>query len=232
MSIKGLYKTSLIDFPGRIGPVFFTGGCNLRCKFCHNPDLALDSNDLEVIPLDEAVAFMEKRSKLIDGITITGGEPTLFKELPTLLSEAKKLNLDVKLDSNGFFPEKIKELIDLNLVDYFAIDIKTSPKKYPELTQRDVQFSTLLSTINLLKDSNIDFEVRTTCIPEYVEMEDFKEIVNEIKFVKKYYLQQFVNSVSLIDHEWEKVEPYPIEKLIEFKEFLSDYTSICEIRGI
>ncbi len=175
MCIKGLDKVSLIDYPGKIGPVLFLGGCNLRCRYCQNPDLALDSKELPEISEIEILEFLKKRASLIDGVTISGGEPTLSKNLIPLLKKIKEFELNIKLDSNGFFPELIGKCIDAELVDYVAIDVKTSPGKYNELTGRDVDFSKIVDTFNILKNSSIVYEARTVCIPDYVTAKDLHE---------------------------------------------------------
>ncbi len=232
MNIKGLYKTSLIDFPGRISSVIFTGGCNMKCGYCHNPDLAKNSSSLEVIPEKEILSFLKKRKGILDGVTITGGEPTLNKGLIPFLKKIKSLGLDIKLDSNALKPEVINEAIQQNLVDYVAIDIKTSPEKYNDLTKTEVNFSKITETIEILNNNNIDYEVRTTCIPEFVTLEDFKSIKNSIPKVKNYFLQQFVSTVDLLDKEMQGVETYYARELEVFKDFVSSFTEKCEIRGI
>ena len=138
MNIRGIYKTSLLDFPGRICTVLFSGGCNLRCGFCHNPDLARNSSELPHYSNEEALSFIAKRKKLIDGVTLSGGEPTLAAGLELICGEIQSMGLEVKLDTNGFNPRVLASLLDQKLVDFVAIDIKTSPQKYPRVTGADV----------------------------------------------------------------------------------------------
>jgi len=232
MNIRGLYKTSLIDFPGRISAVLFTGGCNLRCRNCHNPKLAENSRDLDLFGNSEILDVLNSRKNLIDGVTITGGEPTLSKNLLPFIERVKNLPLQVKLDSNGLRPDVIRQLTGRGLLDYVAIDIKTSPQKYNDLTRNTVDFSTILRTINILKESGTDFELRTTCIPGYVTLDDLRIIKDLVGAVEKYFLQQFISSSSLIDESMEHIQPYPVKVLQEFRDFICTFSNQCEIRGI
>jgi pyruvate formate lyase activating enzyme len=231
MNIKGIHKTSLIDFPGKISSVIFTGGCNLRCGYCHNPDLICNSCDLESYSNQEAISMMEQRKNLIDGISITGGEPTISKNIESFIRSIKKLSLPVKLDTNGLNPMVVKKLIDQKLVDYIAIDVKTSPEKYEFLTGMNVNFNDIVKTIDIVRDSDIEYELRTTCMPYYVTLNDFISIRNAVGSVKKYYLQQFVNRKTL-DKSFSDVVPYPKEMLCYFKLFIESFADVCEIRGI
>jgi len=232
MNIKGLYKTSLVDYPEKITSTIFLGGCNLRCGYCHNPDLALNSSALEMIEEDEVLAFLKNRKGLIDGVTISGGEPTIEKGLIPFLEKIKSLKLLVKIDTNGFLPHIISECIEKQLVDYVAVDIKTSPEKYPLLTGTSLQFDAILSTIDILRDSALDHEIRTTCVPDFVTVDDIKKIGESIGAVKKYYLQQFVNRNNLLDSKIKILTPYSIGYLYELKNEADKFSSFCSIRGI
>ncbi len=232
MNVRGIYKTSLIDYPGKICTVLFAGGCNLKCRYCHNPDIVLNRDDLEKISNDEIFVFLKKRSSLIDGVTISGGEPTLSHDLINFIERIKKLSLDVKLDSNGLKPRIIKSLAQNRIIDYAAIDIKTSPSKYFSLTRTSIDFSKIIETVSILKEYKIEYEIRTTCIPYYVTIDDFKDIKKALNRVKRYYLQQFSSSVPLLDRSLENTEPYPVEVLLEFSEFVKSFSDICEVRGI
>lgn len=231
MNIKGIHKTSLIDYPGKISSVIFTGGCNLRCGYCHNPDLACNSCNLQSYSNDDALSFIQKRRKLIDGITISGGEPTLARNIDRFILSVKSLSLSVKIDTNGLNPGVIRRLIDHGLVDYVAVDIKTSPEKYPFLTGKPVDFQRIVETVNIVRDSGIEHEMRTTCIPDYVTLQDFAGIKRAIGQVDRYYLQQFVNTVTL-DESFNHYTPYPAATLYEFKKYIETFARICEIRGL
>ncbi|MBN2041020.1 MAG: anaerobic ribonucleoside-triphosphate reductase activating protein [Spirochaetes bacterium] len=244
MNIKGLQKTSLVDFPGRLSSVLFLGGCNLRCRYCYNPDLIPRSNhpaesnreDItsdfsENYSADYILRFLKKRSKFIDGVVITGGEPTLSSSLDSFLREIRKIPLHIKLDSNGSNPDVIGRLLSEGLIDYAAIDVKTSRAKYNSLTRVNFNFDLLKNSITLLKKSGIDYELRTTCVPEFVTLNDFEKIKAEISHVKKYCLQQFINTKTF-DPSVQDYTPYPVSTLNEFAVFIKSFADICEIRGI
>jgi len=232
MNIRGLFKTSLVDYPGKISSVIFIGGCNLRCGYCHNPELALNNPALEMIDDAEVLAYLKKRKGLIDGITISGGEPAMDRGLIPFLGSIKSLGLSVKLDTNGFFPRVVSECIEKGLIDYAAVDVKTSPEKYPTLTARDVNFTDVLSTLTILKGSSIDYEIRTTCVPGYVTVEDIKKIGKSAGRVKHYYLQQFVNTNTLLDSGIKMLSPYPASYLYKLKTEAEKFSDFCAIRGI
>lgn len=232
MNIRGIYKTSLIDYPGKISAVLFTGGCNLRCRYCHNPDLAGNWQEMAHSSNEDTIDLLRKRKNIIDGVTISGGEPTLSKNLFSFVEKVKELQLAVKLDSNGLQPEVLKNLISRNLIDYAAIDIKTSPEKYRIMTNSDVDFSRIAESITILRSSGVDYEVRTTCVPVYVTMGDLASIRDTIGRVKNYFLQQFQREARLLDRSWEVIEPYPAETLRQFRDFVLSFADRCEIRGL
>ncbi len=232
MNIRGLFKTSLIDYPGKICSVIFTGGCNLRCGYCHNPELAMNSSDLEKFEDEEIFSFIEKRKGLIDGITVTGGEPAIDSGLIPFLERVNSMGLHVKLDTNGFLPHVISECIEKGLVDYVAVDVKTSPEKYPLLTGRDFSFNEIVTTLDILKKSLIDYEIRTTCVPGFVTVNDIIKIGESTGRVKKYYLQQFVNINTLLDDRLKQLKPYTSEYLNLLKNETEKFTDFCFIRGI
>lgn len=232
MNIRGIYKTTLIDYPGKISAAIFTGGCNLKCRYCHNPGLVLGDDSECQFSEEEVLALLIKRKHLIEGLTISGGEPTLQKDLDLFIEKVKSIPLAVKLDTNGCAPDVLDNLISRGLLDYVAIDIKTSPYKYNELTGREIDFPQIRRSIDILRNSGIDYEVRTTCIPGYVTMDDFRAIKESVGHVKKYALQQFVNENCLIDARLQEISPYPVKVLLEFKQFVETFTDYCEIRGI
>ncbi len=230
MNIKGIHKTSLIDYPGKICSIFFSGGCNMRCRYCHNPELVKARDEHPVVENDDAITFVEKRRGLLDGIAISGGEPTLSKNLIPFLRSLRKTGVSIKLDTNGLRPHVIEIALEENLVDYIALDIKTSPEKYGDLTGRDDAFPYILQTLRAIQNSGIDYEIRTTCIPSYVEFDDIKKIAREIVFVKRYYLQQFVPGKTL-DVSLSKITPFSRKVLEGYRDFLLGYAEVCAIRG-
>lgn len=231
MNIKGVHKTSLIDYPGKISSVFFTGGCNLRCKYCHNPELACNSCALSVLSDEDALSFAHDRRGLVDGVTISGGEPTLSPNLLSFVRSLKNMSFSVKLDTNGLNPEVVAGLLDEHLIDYFAVDVKTSPEKYPFLTSMPVDFSRIKETISMIKDSGVEYELRTTCIPYFVTLEDFARIKREVGTVRNYYLQQFVNDTTL-DESLQDCLPYTVDMLEYFRDYVSTFADYAAIRGI
>jgi len=231
VNIKGIHKTSLIDFPGSISAIIFSGGCNLRCRYCHNPDLACNSCGLQGYSNDEALSFIMSRIHLIDAVVLSGGEPTLSPRIKDFTRTLKDLGLKVKLDTNGFNPDIVKNLVGEGLLDYIAMDIKTSPEKYHLLTGNDSPFDTIIDTLDILRHSGVLYELRTTCIPEYVTMDDLFAIRDKVEHVDAYFLQQFVNTTTL-DAAFHTIQPYPPETLISFRQFVSTFADTCEVRGI
>lgn len=231
MKIQGLQKTSLIDYPGKISAVIFTGGCNLKCRYCYNYDLVMNHDKMETYSEEYVFSFLEKRKNILDGVTVTGGEPTLRKALPEFLAKIKELGYNVKLDSNGFKPEVIANIAENKLADYFAIDVKTSPSKYNKLTQVEVDTSKISNTIQILKDTSSEFEIRTTAVPGYLSLEDIEEIKDLTGNVPRYFLQQYVNE-NTIDSDFEGIYAFSKEELYSFIEKISTFANKAEIRGL
>jgi pyruvate formate lyase activating enzyme len=176
--------------------------------------------------------FLPKRKKLIDGVTVSGGEPTLDKDLPHFCRSVKEMGLLVKLDTNGTNPRVVEDVIDKGLVDYVAVDIKTSPSKYPSMTQTDISFDLVKETVDILKSKDTEYELRTTCVPEYVTPEDLKEIGSVLGQVSAYYLQQFVSENEMIDDTLRRTQPYPVSVLHSYRDIVSGFADKVEIRGI
>jgi len=167
MKIVGVQKTTLVDYPGKIATTFFTLGCNMRCPYCHNKQIAFDFIAKEVIPIEEIFNILDTRRNFIDGIVITGGEPTLQSGLFDFLKQIKaKYKFFVKLDTNGSFPTVINRLIEENLVDYIALDIKTSFNRYKEYL--GIEGDMIKKTYELIRDSGLDYELRMTCYPDFI----------------------------------------------------------------
>ena len=232
MNVRGIYKSSLVDYPGKIAAVVFNAGCNFRCGFCHNPDIVVNGHALEEVSDDEIISFIDSRRKLIDGVVITGGEPTLSSNLPEFLKKIKECGFYIKLDTNGSSPEVVEDLLSQNLLDYIALDIKTSPKLYSQFTSSDITFETILKTLSHIKKSEIEYELRTTCVPGFIDDEILKEIGELTGRVKAYYLQQFSTSPSLLDNNYKSIEPFRIDYLNDLLEIVKNFSEICSIRGI
>ncbi len=217
MKISGYLGFSLIDYPRKPSFVIFTQGCNFRCPFCHNPEL-ISTRKKGTYSEDFIIEEIDRRRKIIKGIVITGGEPTLQEDLPSFLFKLKRKRYSIKLDTNGSNPKMLIELIKSKLVDYVAMDFKTSPSKYAiaiglseELAPKYV--SKIKESLRILKESNINFEIRTTVVPNIVEKEDIVEIKNIIEDVP-YFLQTFKPEKTL-NHNYRNLAPYPKEYLEE-----------------
>jgi len=230
MKIGGLQKTSLLDYPGEISAIVWTIGCNFRCPFCYNRDIVL--GNVKSISTQELFSFLEKRKGLLDGVVITGGEPLLQDDIFDFCKKLKKMSYLVKIDTNGTFPEKLKELIEKRLIDYVAMDIKAPKNKYGKLTNVKVNIKKIEESIKVLQNSNMDYEFRTTFVPELLIKDDIIEIGKWLKNSKKFYLQQFKPISPMISDKMEYKSPYSDKILIDSLEEIKSYFDICEIRGI
>lgn len=231
IKIKGVQKTSLIDYPGKVCSVIFVSRCNFRCPYCHNAELVLNEVKDDINP-EEILQFLEKKKKWIDGVCITGGEPTLHKGLADFAREVKKRNLLVKIDTNGTNPKLIGELLKEKLVDYIAMDIKASQKRYRDATKAKFDKKAIQKTIDLIMKSGIKHEFRTTVVPGLFDEKEAEEIGKWLKGAKKFCIQQFRNIDRTLDKKFQDVQPYPPKKLKEFKKILSGYINKVEIRGV
>lgn len=229
MVIKGLQKTTLLDFPTKVACTVFTGGCNFRCPFCHNGTLVKDPKQFPTIEISELLAFLDKRKGILDGVCITGGEPLLNKDIAELLREIKARGYAVKLDTNGSFPELLEALIDEGLIDYVAMDIKSSKEKYHLLAGTDKYNEEIEKSVKLLMSGKVDYEFRTTVIRELHELSDFESIGKWIAGAKKYYLQLFKDSGDLLEGGY---SPYTEEDMRAALEIVKKYVPTAELRGI
>ncbi len=217
MKIAGFKKQSLIDYPGNISSVVFTQGCNFRCGFCHNPDLVLPEKYGKTYDNDEILAYLKKYAKMLDAVCITGGEPTMHKDLPLFISKIKDLDLKVKLDSNGTNPKMLKSLIEQNMVDFIAVDIKHQlkfelyNKTVGNRLNKDV-FAKILNSINIIKNSGIDYEFRATVAKGLHKKEDVKTLKEQ--FGKNYKIQNFNPEIVLNKHL--EIEPFSRSEYEEF----------------
>ncbi len=231
MEIKGFTKTSLVDWDGKIASVIFLPFCNFSCGFCHSSELVKNPKKLLNIPESFIFAFLESKKGWIDGVVITGGEPTLHGEKLTKISKKiKKLGFLVKLDSNGTNPELLEKLIKGKLVDYVAMDIKTSKEKYEKATSTKFDIKKINQSVKILLEGKVDYEFRTTVVPGLVGKEDIIKIGEWIKGAKLYALQQFRN-IDVADKKYEKVKPYSKEKIEEFGKLLKGKLKKVKIRA-
>lgn len=197
INIGGLQKLTLLDFPEKISCIIFLQGCNFNCEFCHNQSLIHNEND--ILNEEDIFNFLKSRKNILDGVCISGGEPTIYKDLPTFIKNIKDMGFSVKLDTNGTNPNMIKFLIDNNLIDYIAMDIKNSPSKYNTTSNCHVDFSKIKKSINIILENKINYEFRTTIMMEKHELNDFIEISKLIQGANKYFLQKFKNTPELKD---------------------------------
>ncbi len=199
MRISGLQKLSLLDFPEKLAATVFTGGCNLRCPFCHNAGLVTHLSDAPNIPLDEFFSFLKSRRGKLDGVCITGGEPLLQEGLREFIINIRQLGFDVKLDTNGCFPERLRALIDEGLLDYVAMDVKNTPSRYAETVGvKNFDISPILESIGLLKQGRVPYEFRTTLVKGLHHVEDLPELGKLLSGAEKYFLQNFCDSGDLV----------------------------------
>lgn len=221
MRIVGLMKTTLLDYPGKVASTLFTGGCNFRCPYCHNGDLVLSHNTMDAYSEEEIFKHLNKRKNTLDGVCITGGEPTLQTELPSFIRKVKSLDLLIKLDTNGTNPAMLKSLLEEGLLDYVAMDIKHSKEKYNEVACMDnLNLESVEESVNLLMNSGIEYEFRTTVTRELHKKEDFHNIGNWINGAKAYFLQPYKESEQVINKVF---STYSADEFNEILSILNNY---------
>lgn len=229
MEFGGLEKFTLIDYPGKIACIVFTIGCNFRCGFCHNPEL-VNCNVTERIKEKEILDFLEDRKGMLDGVVITGGEPTMHGErLLNFICKVKALGFLVKLDSNGTNPDILQKAIDEKIVDYIAMDIKASFAKYKEVTMRLDNIDAIKESVKMIMGSGVDYEFRTTVVKSQLSFDDFDVIGEEIRGAKNYYLQKFIPT-KILDENFKNEYTYSDEEFEILKEKMGKYVRMCRVR--
>ncbi len=230
MRISGLQKLTLLDFPNLVACTIFLPGCQFKCPFCQNSSLVTEIINVPEIDENEVLSYLKSRQGILDGVCVTGGEPTLQSDLKEFIQKIKNLGFKVKLDTNGYNPKILKELIDLSLLDYVAMDIKNSIDKYPiTCGVKSLKIENILSSIDILKENKIPYEFRTTVIKEFHEENDFKKIAQLIRGVKTYYLQEYKDSETCIQRGF---HAYSLNEMKEFVRLLEKEGINTEIRGI
>ena len=230
MKLCGLQKTTLLDFPGRVAATICTAGCNFRRPFCHNSDLLGAETQEEYRP-EEILAFLRKRSRILEGVCITGGEPTLQPDLESFICQIRELGLAVKLDTNGYRPEVLKMLCEKGLLDFVAMDIKAGPDNYGRVAGvPGIDMEKINKSIRFLLNGNVAYEVRTTAVKGLNKKEDFREIGPWIKGCGNYYLQNFSESGQVLVPE--TFSSFTKEELLEFAELVRPYVGQTALRGI
>ena len=230
MRICGLNRTTLLDYPGRVACTIFIGGCNYRCPFCQNGGLVMDAANQPVISEEEVLSFLRKRQGILEGVCVTGGEPTLQKDLPGFLEKIRMLGYDVKLDTNGTRPEVVKSLAKEGLITKVAMDIKTAPDQYARLAGiEDPCLKGVMETAGFLLHGDLDYEFRTTVIQELHSEQDFEAIGEWLAGAKEYYLQEFRDSDQVLV---QGLHGCSLETMERYRDILRKTMSEVGIRGI
>ena len=230
MIIRGFNKTTLLDFPGKVASIVFTGGCNFRCGFCQNSALVLNPASQPMIPEEEIFEYIKKRRGILEGICITGGEPTLEPDLPVFMERLRETGMAVKLDTNGYRPEVLKEIIDRRLADMFAMDIKSDREGYARITGlQNFDISKVELSAKLIMESGIDYEFRTTAVRGYFDERVAENISIWLKGAKRYFIQRFEDGDDVLDSGLAAPD---IEVLKSCREILKKTIEQVELRGV
>jgi len=241
MIIGGLEKLTLLDYPDHLAAIIFTQGCNFRCHFCYNPMLVLpqtggdEKNKKEKgfspLSTEDLFLFLKERFGRLEGVVITGGEPTLHPDLPSFIKKIKGIGYLVKLDTNGTNPEMVKELIKDKLIDYIAMDLKAPLDKYEETVSVKFDCDNIKKSVKIVMTSGLPFEFRTTVVPGLLVKEDFHKMGALIKGASKWYLQNFKSDTELVDTNYKKQKGYTAKEMTEFAAIGKKYVGLCEVRG-
>ena len=231
MQIHGFNKTTLLDYPEHIASCVFTGACNYRCPFCQNASLVLNPSGQPVIPEDEVLSYLSKRKGIVEGLCITGGEPTLNADLPDFIKKVKGLGLLVKLDTNGSNPDMLKSLVLSGFVDYVAMDIKSSKENYGKAVGLPAfDISNVEASVSFLMEGHVEYEFRTTAVRELISPSDFMQIGMWLSGADKYYLQGYIDSGDLIAGDG--LTGYTKNELEPIVSNLRHHFKKIEIRGL
>lgn len=231
MRIGGLQKISLLDYPNKLSAIIWTVGCNLKCPYCYNKQLITGEN-IDIIKEEDIFKFLKKRKEKLEAVSITGGEPLLNKDIFNFIHKIKKLGYLIKIDTNGTFPDRLKNLIDQKIVDYISMDIKAPKNKYNILTGRNIKIDNIQKSVDIIKNFSKEYEFKTTIVPSFLDINDIIEIAKWLKGAKQFYLQQFKKDTDLLSKELENIEPFPKEYLIETINKIKPYFDKCSLRGV
>ena len=232
MQLAGLQKLTLLDYPGQVACTVFTSGCNFRCPFCHNAPLVLpEITLLPQIDEEQVLAFLRKRQGVLDGVAITGGEPLLHRDIGTFLDKVRSLGYKIKLDTNGSFPDRLRELVEAGLVTRVAMDIKNSPALYRETAgAAGLDMAAIEESKNYLLSGAIDYEFRTTVVKGLHSRESLIDAAKWIRGAKEYYLQQFKDSGSVIDIGG--LGAYDEQEMHALAQAVAPYVPSVQVRGV
>ena len=230
MNIQGIQKLTLLDFPDRMACTVFTGGCNMRCPFCHNASLVLRPGENPAYFEDEIYAFLKKRQGVLDGIAITGGEPLLQHDLREFILRVRELGFAVKLDTNGSYPDRLAALMEEGLLDYVAMDVKNSREKYAQTVGiKNFDVAPIEQSIALLRSSGVPFELRTTVVRELHSAEDIEDMGVWLKGDHAHFLQGFIDSGDLIK---QGLSGYDKNQMQDLVNVLKGYIPKAQLRGV
>lgn len=232
LRIVGLQKVTLLDFPGAVACTVFTGGCNFRCPFCHNAPLVSEGQSGEVLAEADVFSYLEKRRKILDGVVVSGGEPTVHKDLPELLSRIKSLGFLVKLDTNGSHPGMLRQLMEDGLVDRVAMDIKNGPKQYRQAAGVEVDLQAVEESKRLLMEGRVDYEFRTTLVRGIHTQESVLALAKWIQDAKEYYLQVYQDTGKGNVLRPQGLGPFDKRQMLEFAESIKPYVPAVQVRGL
>lgn len=229
MKIEAMQKLTLLDFPQKMACTIFTHGCNFRCPFCHNAGLVVDTQQASISE-EEILTFLKSRQGILDGVCITGGEPLLQEDIEDFMRKIKEMGFLIKLDTNGSFPEKLRALCEKGLVDFVAMDIKNSQKKYAQTVGKKLfDLSAVTNSVEFLKMGTVPYEFRTTVTRDFHTLEDLLDITKWLSGCDAYYLQQFVDSGNLIDSS---TTGYSDEELKEMHKAIKKILPCTQLRGV
>lgn len=231
MLIGGLQHLTLIDYPGKLAATVFLAGCDFRCPWCYSSEIVLPEKIAKHPKISERdfFKFLKSKKGLLEGVVVCGGEPCLDKDLPKFVKNIKKLGLAVKVDTNGSFPETLKRLIDEKLIDYAAMDIKAPKEKYETLVGKRINIKNIEKSVALLMENRVDYEFRTTIVPDLLRKEDILKIARWISGAKRYYLQTFRAEKNL-DPKFQEIKPYSEKYLLAIQKAISPFFEVCRVR--
>lgn len=233
MLIQHLEKTTLLDYPGKIAAVVFTYGCNLRCPYCHNPELVIEKpREKQSISQGEVIKFLKSRKNKLDGLVITGGEPTIHDDLPNFIKKVKKAvpSMKIKLDTNGTFPDRVEKMIKEKLVDYWAMDVKYEDEIYKQGLNGGMKIKNIKKSIRLIMKSGADYEFRTTVMKGMHTRKVMRGIGKLVKGSPIYYIQNF-RPGKTIDPKLDSSKSFSEKQLRSFKKLMEEYVSRVEVRN-
>ena len=229
MRIQGLQKLTLLDYPGRTACTVFLSGCNFRCPFCHNAPL-LQGDTGDAMDEDALLMFLKKRQGVLDGVAVTGGEPLLRQELPSLLEKIKALGYAVKLDTNGAFPERLEAIVQAGLADYVAMDVKNSPARYAQTAGvPGLDLGPIRESVAFLLAGHVDYEFRTTVVKQFHDRAAFQEIGPWLAGARRYFLQSYEDRDTVL---CPGLSPCSREELEDFASAVRPFVPAVALRGV